>query len=113
MAALKTLRPRGLLTVKSDPADGRNRLLGLNSLGRKLLGRAFPIWQREHRTLDAHLGAARPSLLRRDLHSLERAASSERSLAGPRTNRDSGRGAVASSAQKAHRLGAARDTSNR
>jgi DNA-binding MarR family transcriptional regulator len=72
-AALKTLKPRGLMTVKVDPSDGRNRLLGLTSQGRKLLRRAFPIWEREHRALEVLLGRARPGLLRRDLQSLVRA----------------------------------------
>jgi DNA-binding MarR family transcriptional regulator len=69
-AALKALKPRRLMTVTADPADGRSRLLGLTAKGRKLLGRALPIWEDEHRSLEALLGPNRPNLLRRDLHSL-------------------------------------------
>jgi DNA-binding MarR family transcriptional regulator len=69
-AALKTLEPRGLMTVKADPADARSRRLGLTAKGLKLLGRALPIWEREHRNLEALLGSNRPNLLRRDLRSL-------------------------------------------
>jgi DNA-binding MarR family transcriptional regulator len=69
-AAIKALEPRGLLTVETDPADGRSRLLGLTPRGLKLLGRALPIWEREHRDLEALLAPQRPNLLRRDLLSL-------------------------------------------
>ena len=69
-AALKKLEPRGLMTVKADPADGRSRRLGLTAKGLKLLGRALPIWEYEHRSLEALLGPNRPNLLRRDLRSL-------------------------------------------
>jgi DNA-binding MarR family transcriptional regulator len=69
-AALKALEPRGLIAVKANPADGRSRLLGLTVKGLKLLSRALPIWEHEHRNLEALLGPNRPSLLRRDLRSL-------------------------------------------
>ena len=69
-AALKTLKPRALMVVKADPADGRSRLLGLTPKGLKLLGRALPIWNQEHRNLEALLGPHRPRRLRRDLRSL-------------------------------------------
>jgi len=69
-AALKALEPRRLMTVKADPADGRSRLLALTAKGLKLLSRALPIWEHEHRNLEAVLGPIRPNLLRRDLRSL-------------------------------------------
>jgi DNA-binding MarR family transcriptional regulator len=69
-AAVKTLEPRGLMTVKTDPADGRSRLLELTAKGLKLLGRALPIWEHEHRRIEALLDPNRPNLLRRDLRSL-------------------------------------------
>src|SRR5271166_5476012 len=41
-AALKALERRELLTVKTDPADGRSRLLALTDRGLNLLRRAVP-----------------------------------------------------------------------
>lgn len=69
-AALKALEPRGLVTVTADRTDRRSRLLGLTDKGLKLLGRALPIWDLEHRRLVAFLGPTRSKLLRHDLRSL-------------------------------------------
>jgi DNA-binding MarR family transcriptional regulator len=69
-AACKALTPRGLMTVKTDPADGRSRLLALTAKGLRLLNRALPIWEQEHRNLEALLGNNRPNVLRRDLRAL-------------------------------------------
>src|SRR5512135_3501692 len=51
-AALKPLERRGLVEIAVDPGDRRGRLLMLTPAGRELLGRAVPIWQREHAALD-------------------------------------------------------------
>lgn len=69
-AALKALKPRGLVRVAADPADGRSRLLGITDKGLELLRRALPIWDLEHRNLEAFLGTTRSHLLRRDLRAL-------------------------------------------
>ena len=69
-AALKALEPRGLVRVTPDPADARSRLLGLTSKGLKALHRALPIWDLEHKSIEAFLGSTRSNLLRRDLYSL-------------------------------------------
>lgn len=69
-AALKALQRRGLVKVKPDPADGRGRLLVLTREGAKLLAKALPVWEQEHRELDLLLGGVRPERLRRDLRIL-------------------------------------------
>jgi DNA-binding MarR family transcriptional regulator len=69
-AALKPLERRGLVAIAPDPADRRSRLLSLTGPGRKLLGQALPIWQREHQALEATLPDAAPDRLRRDLQAL-------------------------------------------
>jgi DNA-binding MarR family transcriptional regulator len=47
-ANLKPLERRGLLKVKVDKRDKRNRLLVLTAAGRALLAAAAPIWTRTH-----------------------------------------------------------------
>jgi DNA-binding MarR family transcriptional regulator len=54
-AALKPLERRGLLTVASDPKDGRARVLSLTDAGRTVLAKAVPIWTREHAAVDEAL----------------------------------------------------------
>ncbi len=51
-AALKPLERRGLVEIKQDPNDRRNRILILTEEGRKLLARAVPVWQRTHKELE-------------------------------------------------------------
>ena len=71
-AALKPLERRGLIRIAVDPDDRRGRLLTLTAKGRKLLGRAVPIWREHHAALDRQTETA-PSL-RQDLSSLARSA---------------------------------------
>src|ERR1700710_2293748 len=47
-AALKPLERRGLVEVRVDPADQRNRLLVLTNAGREVLASAVPIWRATH-----------------------------------------------------------------
>jgi DNA-binding MarR family transcriptional regulator len=67
-AALKPLQRRGLVDVEVDPADRRGRLLKLTPEGRALLARALPVWDHEHKALEAELGDL--DRIRRDLQVL-------------------------------------------
>jgi DNA-binding MarR family transcriptional regulator len=62
-AMLKPLKRRGLVAVKSDPADRRGRLLGLTAAGRALLAAALPLWRREHAATVARIGKAEAARL--------------------------------------------------
>jgi DNA-binding MarR family transcriptional regulator len=69
-ANLKPLERRGLLTVKPDEADRRNRRLALTDAGRDLLAAAVPIWRSTHDEVDRLLAAPDPAALRNDLVAL-------------------------------------------
>jgi DNA-binding MarR family transcriptional regulator len=69
-ANLKPLERRGLVQVKTDPADRRSRRLVLTPAGRKLLATAVPIWRDTHAALDGLLPRSDPEDLRRDLLAL-------------------------------------------
>jgi len=66
-AALKPLRRRGLIAISADPADRRGRRMKLTPKGRRLLGRAVPIWKRTHAAVESLLGAGAPDRLRENL----------------------------------------------
>jgi DNA-binding MarR family transcriptional regulator len=51
-AALKPLERRGLVKIKVDETDRRGRRLTLTETGHQHLGRALPIWRREHDVID-------------------------------------------------------------
>lgn len=74
-ANLKPLERRGLIEIATDPRDKRGRLLSLTDDGRALLARAFPIWQKIQRDLEAQVGSNAQQLLA-DLVSLSRDPSS-------------------------------------
>src|SRR3954453_11722767 len=69
-AALKPLERRGLVEVTTDPVDRRGRLLSLTLAGRRLLGRAMPIWKRTHGEIEGALDDGDPDRLRGDLRAL-------------------------------------------
>src|SRR4051812_15090997 len=69
-AALKPLERRGLVEVTTDPVDRRGRLLSLTLAGRRLLGRAMPIWKRTHAEIEGALDDGDPDRLRGDLRAL-------------------------------------------
>jgi len=64
-AALKPLERRGLLRVRMDKEDKRQRRLILTAAGKRVLGAALPIWQREHATVEKLLND--PDRTRADL----------------------------------------------
>jgi DNA-binding MarR family transcriptional regulator len=52
-ANLKPLERRGLVAIDIDPKDKRSRLLTLTDQGMALLVKAFPIWQKTQKDLNA------------------------------------------------------------
>lgn len=66
-AAVKPLARRGLLTIESDPADGRSRRLRITVQGVELMQGAVEIWRRVHEDLDAALPAGMAATLHRGL----------------------------------------------
>jgi DNA-binding MarR family transcriptional regulator len=69
-AALKPLERRGLVTVTTDPADRRSRLIALTHKGMRLLTRAVPIWERTHQEVEGLLPDRDPNRLRSNLRAL-------------------------------------------
>lgn len=69
-AALKPLERRGFVKVMADPQDRRSRLLTLTQKGRRLLARAFPVWERTHREVESHLPEGDPNQFRNNLRAL-------------------------------------------
>jgi len=70
-AALKPLVRRKLIQITQDPDDARARLIQLTPAGRKLLGRAVPIWRTHHGALEKEL--SRPvAALKDELKALSR-----------------------------------------
>src|SRR5271170_1331180 len=59
-AALKPLERRGLVTVAKDAADRRGRRLSLTPEGKTLIASAVPIWEQEHRDVEALLKEGEP-----------------------------------------------------
>jgi DNA-binding MarR family transcriptional regulator len=71
-AALKPLERRGLVTVTTDRADRRSRLIALTPKGMTWLTRAVPIWESAHREVEALLPDGDPHRLRSNLRVLSR-----------------------------------------
>lgn len=69
-AALKPLARRRLVTIGTDPADKRNRLVAPTKAGETMLAKARPIWRATHRKVEKLLGPAGPDRLRQDLRAL-------------------------------------------
>ena len=69
-AALKSLERRSLVKVTVDPQDRRGRLMELTPVGRSLLARAVPMWQRTHAEIEGRLTDGGAELLRGNLRAL-------------------------------------------
>lgn len=54
-AAIKTLAKRGLVVLTADDLDARARRPGLTAQGHQLVAVALPLWQAEHRAVQAGL----------------------------------------------------------
>jgi DNA-binding MarR family transcriptional regulator len=57
-ANLKPLERRRLLTVSVDKGDRRSRRLALTAAGRRLLVRAYPVWQDTHAEIERLVDSA-------------------------------------------------------
>ena len=69
-ASLKVLERRGLVAVAVDAADRRSRRLALTAAGRRLLGRALPVWRRTHKAIERGLAPLDPDRLRAGMRAL-------------------------------------------
>ena len=69
-ANVKPLERRGLVQVRVDPDDRRNRRLELTASGRALLAAAAPIWKRTHAATERRLKSSTADILRASLHDL-------------------------------------------
>ena len=69
-ANLKPLERRGLVRIRVDTADRRNRRLVLTAAGRRHLIAALPAWENGHATIEPILAGANTDRLRADLRSL-------------------------------------------
>jgi DNA-binding MarR family transcriptional regulator len=70
-ANLKPLQRRGLIDVRTDPADKRRRALVLTESGRSVLAVALPLWQHAHRAIEQLLPDSNADRLRADLRALD------------------------------------------
>jgi len=66
-AALKSLRHRRLIAVRTDEKDRRSRRLLLTPAGRQLLAKAYPLWKTTLGAIKASLGPATAERLSSDL----------------------------------------------
>ena len=69
-ANLKPLERRGLVRVRVDQADRRNRRLALTARGRAVLIAALPAWENGHAMIEPVLAGRKADRLRADLRSL-------------------------------------------
>jgi DNA-binding MarR family transcriptional regulator len=69
-ANVKPLARRGLIKLRVDREDRRNRRLELTPAGRALLAAAAPIWKRAHAATERRLRSSTPDILRASLHDL-------------------------------------------
>ena len=72
-AALKPLVRRGLIDVKEDARDRRNRRVSLTAAGRVLVREAAQVWRATHDELDGLLAGAVGKGLPNSLHEVSRA----------------------------------------
>src|ERR1700761_2662180 len=64
---LKPLERDGLIEIKIDPEDRRNRLVALTAAGRRKLQQSMPLWQKAQDGFEAAFGAAKSAALRQAL----------------------------------------------
>jgi DNA-binding MarR family transcriptional regulator len=69
-ANVKPLARRGLVKMRLDREDRRNRRLELTPSGRALLAAATPIWKRAHVATERRLRSSTADILRASLHDL-------------------------------------------
>jgi DNA-binding MarR family transcriptional regulator len=64
---LKPLERDGLVEIRIDPEDRRNRLVVLTATGRKKLEESMPLWKRAQDGFEAAFGVAKSAALRQAL----------------------------------------------
>ncbi|SDS95917.1 transcriptional regulator, MarR family [Bradyrhizobium canariense] len=64
---LKPLERDGLVEVRIDPADRRNRLVALTAAGRRKLEESAPLWKRAQEGFESAFGTAKSASLRKAL----------------------------------------------
>ena len=64
---LKPLERDGLIEIRIDPDDRRNRLVALTTAGRKKLEQSMPLWQKAQDGFEAAFGVAKSAALRQAL----------------------------------------------
>jgi DNA-binding MarR family transcriptional regulator len=69
-ANLKPLERRGLIDVRIDKDDKRSRRLAITAAGRKLLRKAFPIWEKTHVAIEFQIARGSADDLRKALRAL-------------------------------------------
>jgi len=69
-ANLKPLERRGLVRIRVDKADRRNRRLVLTAKGRAALTAALPAWEEGHAAIEPALAGRNAERLRADLRAL-------------------------------------------
>jgi DNA-binding MarR family transcriptional regulator len=69
-ANLKPLERRGLVELRIDSADRRNRRLILTQGGRNRLMEAVPVWESKHREIENLLAGSDANTLRAELRAL-------------------------------------------
>jgi DNA-binding MarR family transcriptional regulator len=64
---LKPLQRDGLVEIRADPEDRRNRLVALTGPGRKKLEQSMPLWNNAQDGFEAAFGVAKSAALRQAL----------------------------------------------
>jgi DNA-binding MarR family transcriptional regulator len=83
-AALKPLERRELVKVSTDKEDRRSRRLAITAAGRRLLGKAVPLWKQAHAEVEQLIPRGGADDLRAALRALSEPAGTMGHLRAPR-----------------------------
>ena len=83
-AALKPLERRELVKVSTDKEDRRSRRLAITAAGRRLLGKAVPLWKQAHADVERLIPRGGADDLRAALRALSEPAATIGHLRAPR-----------------------------
>jgi DNA-binding MarR family transcriptional regulator len=83
-AALKPLERRELVKVSTDKEDRRSRRLAITAAGRRLLGKAVPLWKQAHADVERLIPRGGADDLRAALRALSEPAGTIGHLRAPR-----------------------------
>ena len=83
-AALKPLERRDLVKVSIDKEDRRSRRLAITAAGRRLLGKAVPLWKQAHADVERLIPRGGADDLRAALRALSEPAATFGHLRAPR-----------------------------